>query len=272
MIDNETVGVGILTCNRKDNFEQLEESILDNKAIDYLVCVKNRSFDYDGNFGRHQRSVHYIDIPDDVGVGHCKNQALKYLMNKARWINDKPCQHMFLIEDDIQIKDQSVFQKYIETAKHFNLGHLNWNTLPENKASNRTYVIQDREFSIDISFRLCGCFSYFSFDALQQCGLIDAVNYVNVLEHVEHAYRFAAQKLTTPFYAFAGIHDGEKYLSYSGGTSSTIDHDSKLYQQRQAAACLSFASTYGRSASKIHFPNIEEVKQFLISKQRDKHA
>ena len=34
------------------------------------------------------------------------------------------CDHFFLIEDDIKIKDINVFEKYIDTAKAFKLEHL----------------------------------------------------------------------------------------------------------------------------------------------------
>jgi len=36
----------------------------------------------------------------------------------------KDCEHLFLIEDDIKIKDIEVFKKYIDTAKAFKLEHL----------------------------------------------------------------------------------------------------------------------------------------------------
>ena len=249
MIDNSKVGVGIITCNRKEAFEQLWEQVSSNQDIDSVVAVKNLSFDYG------LAADHCIEVKEDKGVGFCKNVAMKQLLNNG-------CEHIFLIEDDMKILDPAVFSKHIFTAKHFHLGHLNWNTLPEVK-DNPTYVIEDGDFSLDISYRLCGCFSYFSAEALQQCGLIDAKHYVNALEHAEHAYRFAAQGLTTPFYSFAGIHDAAKMLTNIGEGSSTIDHESTQYKLRLLKAQDAFTKTYGKKMIDIPRHEIKDVIAFL---------
>lgn len=61
----------------------------------------------------------FINVPDDLGVGHCKNQAFKHLLKNS-------CKHIFIIEDDTSIKDDNVFKVYIDTAKSFNTHHLTY--------------------------------------------------------------------------------------------------------------------------------------------------
>lgn len=258
--NNEKIGVGIITCNRKDSAIALAKQVLSLQQagkVQEVVIVKNKQFDYGPEFSELGCSM--ICILEDVGVGYCKNAALKHLL-------DYRCQHLFLIEDDMKLKSPHVFQRYIETAKHFNLGHLNWNTLPQIKDTNPTYTISHNGFSLDISFRLCGCFSYFSKDALQYVGLIDDQHYVNALEHAEHAYRMSLRNFTTPFYAFADVHDAFELLTNDGEGSSTIDHSSHQYQVRTQLAAESFMKTYGKSMAGIQAPSVEHVKAFLSKK------
>lgn len=89
--------------------------------VDEIVIVKNKDFDY-SRFLEHIKNdinTKFIVVLDDLGVGHCKNEAFKYLL-------DKKCEHIFLIEDDTVIKNADVFKKYINTAKAFNIGHLTY--------------------------------------------------------------------------------------------------------------------------------------------------
>ena len=252
MVNNEKIGVGIVTCNRPGSFKALFASVIQNLDVDETIVVKNKDNDY-GEID--YKSAYFFSVINDVGVGKCKNIILSKLM-------DLDCQHIFVIEDDVEIVDSSVFRKHIETAQHFKLGHLNWNTV-QGIASNKTYTINDDGYSLDISTRLCGCFSYFSREALEQCGLIDAKHYINALDHVEHFYRIAAQDFTTPYLAFAGIHNGELLLKNIGEGHSTIDHNTELYQQRLISAYQHFEQTYGRKLNQFHAPTAQEVLKFL---------
>ena len=252
MINNQKVGVGIVTCNRPDSFKTLLAAVSQNTDVDEVAVVKNKDYSY----GEIQfENMHFFHVMHDVGVGKCKNIALSSLMKAG-------CQHIFLIEDDVEIVDNSVFRRHVETAQHFKLGHLNWNTVQEIK-SNTTYTIVDRGFSLDISTRLCGCFSYFSREALEQCGLMDAAHYINALEHVEHLYRIATQGFTTPYLAFSGIHDSDKMLKNVGEGCSTIDHSSDLYKRRLNNAYQHFEQTYGRRLNEFRVPSRNDVLLFL---------
>ena len=252
MINNEKVGVGIVTCNRPGSYKKLFASVIQNLDVDAVVVVKNKIYDY-GEID--YKNAYFFNIVDDVGVGKCKNIILSKLIGFG-------CQHIFVIEDDVEIIDNSIFRMHVETAQHFKLGHLNWNTV-QGIAPNKTYVINDNSYSLDISARLCGCFSYFSREALEQCGLMDATHYINALEHVEHLYRIAAQGLTTPYLAFAGVHGCDQMLKNIGEGHSTIDHDTELYKQRLVFAYQHFEQTYGRKLNQFHAPTTQEVMKFL---------
>ena len=257
MINGELIGAAILTYNRPETCYGLIQKINSCKDVDFLVVVKDKDVDY-GRFSPSnidQDNYEFIQVEGLHNIAYCKNLGIKSLLRKR-------CQHIFVIEDDMIIKDTIVFSKYIETAKAFKLGHLNWNTLPD-VSDNPVYEVVGPTCSLDIALRICGCFSYFSNDALQQCGLLDEVNYNNAFEHADHAYRMAAQKFTTPFFAFADIHNASIYLENVGEGKTTLDHDSAQYKNDVYASSLAFMRIYGRPVNKIPIPTSEQVCRFL---------
>ena len=54
-----------------------------------------------------------------LGIAHNKNLAARHLLENG-------CERIFIVEDDIKLKDVSVFRKYVDTAKEFKLEHLNF--------------------------------------------------------------------------------------------------------------------------------------------------
>lgn len=60
-----------------------------------------------------------VDIPEDVGIGCCKNVALMRMVQAG-------CSHLFTVEDDMEIKSQEAFEQYARTAVAFGLNHLNF--------------------------------------------------------------------------------------------------------------------------------------------------
>lgn len=43
---NNFLGVGIVTCNRKNSFMRLFNEVNSNDIVDYISVVKNKEFDY----------------------------------------------------------------------------------------------------------------------------------------------------------------------------------------------------------------------------------
>ena len=113
MIDNELVGVGIITYNRKDSYSKLLEAIKLAKDVDFIVTVKNFDVDYaesdpsyicNGIFENKEMTT--FQVNEKLGIAYNKNVA-------AKWLLSKNAQHIFIIEDDILLKDDAVFNEYI---------------------------------------------------------------------------------------------------------------------------------------------------------------
>lgn len=46
MYGKDFLGVGIVTCNRKDSFMRLFDEVHSNSIVDCIAVVKNKDFDY----------------------------------------------------------------------------------------------------------------------------------------------------------------------------------------------------------------------------------
>jgi GT2 family glycosyltransferase len=106
----EKIGVGIITCNRESFFEECFKSLPHDK-IDCIVVINDgRILSKITRNNIKTNNTYLIENENNLGVGKSKNKALQFLL-------DKECDHIFILEDDLIIKDKSVFNKYIETSK-----------------------------------------------------------------------------------------------------------------------------------------------------------
>ena len=270
MYKSKNIGIGILTCNRQYQYKKLLEEIKVNSEVDYVITVKNRDFNYKeddpSKICNDNKKFFYKHVSEDIGVGHCKNECLKKLL-------ELNCEHIFLIEDDINIKNQDVFKVYIDTAEFFNIQHLNfcmaYDSITKKFLTPFLNIVGSDTIKISVFRRLCGDFEYFTKEVLQYIGLFNEKFYVNCLEHAEHTYRIAMSEYTFPFNAFADIYESNKYIEDTG-IESSIKHNEKLYKNRYFAARNKFVETYGKFINVLHCPSIDEIKKFVIRKCKEK--
>jgi glycosyltransferase involved in cell wall biosynthesis len=111
------IGVGIITCNRLDYLRNLLKT-LPKDQINELVVVNDGKPQLDYVETEFEFGL-WIDNPVNLGVGKSKNKAMKHLY-------DAGCDYIFIIEDDMLIKDENVFDKYIETYKKSGIHHFNY--------------------------------------------------------------------------------------------------------------------------------------------------
>jgi len=204
----DKIGVGIVTCNRPNFFIKCFNAI----PNDLELVVINDGADFeDVKKLQDKRSFTYVHNKVNLGVGKSKNILLKTLIQKE-------CNHLFLIEDDIIVKDKNVFNEYIKARnvtgiQHFNFGYhgpANKNGISGGKPTPR-YVIDYGEIKIAINFNSVGAFCYYTKEALDKVGMIDE-EYTNAFEHVDHDYRLFKAGFYTPYWNFADIANSCDYL------------------------------------------------------------
>ena len=233
----DKIGIGIVTCNRPKFFLKCFRSIPNNM----LLAVVNDGADFeDIDILQKEKQFAYLYNDKNVGVGKSKNRLLKYLL-------ENNCDHIFIIEDDIIVKDSSVFEKYINASKtsgieHFCFGYHG----PANRGGisggmpTPRYIIDYKSFKLAINMHSVGAFCYYSRNVLEKVGLIYE-EFTNAFEHVEHSYRIAKAGLCTPYWNFPDLANSFEMLEeIECSEKSSAIRPRKDWQENIRAGALLF--------------------------------
>ncbi|NBP13357.1 glycosyltransferase family 2 protein [bacterium] len=202
------IGVGIVTCNRPSFFLRSFRSI--PKELELVVVNDGADFEDIERLNK-QRPFTYIHNSTNVGVGRSKNKLFKVLL-------DKGCTDIFIVEDDIIVKNGDVFNEYIRARNitgihHFNFGYhgpANKNGISGGVPVPR-YVVDYGEIKIAFNMHSVGAFCYYTKEVLTAVGLIDEA-YTNAFEHVDHDYRIYKAGYGTPYWHFPDLANSTDYL------------------------------------------------------------
>ena len=252
------IGVGIITCNRPDYLRNLLNTIPHDK-IDELVVINDGKPVADFDFPVEK----WIDNPVNLGVGKSKNKAMKHLY-------DEGCDYIFIIEDDMLIKDLNVFDKYIEAYKKSGIHHFNYgpgspfnrkqniqfdlhnrHLLDQHSPPNPKMIIEyDKDTKVALYEHTVAMFSFFTREVLEKVGYIDEA-YYNAWEHVDHTYRIIKAGYHPPFWWFADIADSDKYLTEAPGAidNSSIANKSEQWLKNVTEGREIYLKKHG------HYPN-----------------
>ena len=253
---SEKIGLGVLTYNRPEYFKKIFSSIPLN-VVDEIVIVN------DGTPYKEKVQVPYIQHDKNKGIGISKNDAIKHLLNKG-------CDYIFLMEDDIIIKDSKVFQAYINASKETGIQHFNYsqhglmNKLPNTDTPNpRTKIEYKNNIIIDLYLHCVGAFSFYTKKCIDTVGLMDETFY-NATEHLEHTYNIIKAGMHPDFWWFADIHDSNKYLTDIPWSPQTSTISSKPNHANMVQKGLEyFENKHKQNLFKIPSEPIEIVKQKL---------
>lgn len=205
--------IAIITCNRPDFLKNCLESVIRSTTEDDTIVIVN-----DGNKLNNlklPKNVHLIEHETNQGVCKSKNDALHYLLNLSVG-ND-----IFLIEDDVVIKDPTVFDKYIKASRltgiqHFMFGYHG----PANRFGHKSHAEPtpkaffkySDDFKIILNGACVGAFCYYTRQILKEVGLFDEKLDKNCWEHVEHTYRIQKANATSPYWWWADIDESYKLI------------------------------------------------------------
>lgn len=199
------IGVGVITCNAEERFKSCIDSI---PNVDELVIV-NDGCEYPPSAYPDNATI--IQHSKNKCVGISKNDALRSLIQSG-------CEHLFLIEDDMIIKNPDVFTHYINAAEGSGIWHLNFgyhgpaNLTDEGAPNPRQIVEYDNGPSIALNPNCVGSFTYFLRSVVKHIGYHDE-HFKNAWEHVEHTNRIIKAGLHPPFWWFADVADSHEYIT-----------------------------------------------------------
>ncbi|MCU5773300.1 hypothetical protein N5923_17015 [Erwiniaceae bacterium BAC15a-03b] len=238
MIDGKKVGVGIVTYNRQHGLLKLYQS-LPRELIDALIVV---------NDGQRYPQLDELDCEvhhneNNEGVGRSKNTALRYL--QAREVD-----HFFLIEDDIFVKDPTVFARYIALSAKTGIQHFNFSQHgPKNVREDGTQRIMMQvkydEQTLVLYPACVGAFCYYSRLCLEKVGLMDEI-YYNAVEHLEHTYRVGLAGMHPSYHYFADLENSAAYLGDESWSPQQSNISGKLSSRAISMVAVShFGEKYG---------------------------
>lgn len=203
------IGLGIITCDRPAGLQKALTS-LPWERLDRVVVVNDGAPVSPGILREAGRGrVVLLQNEANLGVGKSKNRALRHLLQAGM-------DHLFLMEDDIFVKDGRVFEQYVEAARITGIQHLNFsqhgpnNKDPKGKADPVT-VFDYGSLRISLHRHCVGAFSYYSRGCLEAVGLMDE-DFYNGGEHLEHTYRIIRAEFHPPFWFFADVDRSEELL------------------------------------------------------------
>jgi hypothetical protein len=207
----EQTVVGIVTCNRQDMFEKCLASI-DRQAVDRIIVVVSGD--------------DYTSYPTDVEVFKCKRSptpvgsAKNILIREMR--KNPAHQYHFIVEDDVAITDNRVFEKYILTALDSGLGfgQLSFATHGSVSGGNITpsgtkriiKTVQYDKHRVELYEFSFAAFTLYFAETWKHVSGFDE-EYVNAGEHL-HLHRLIYnKKFGLPPKTYADIEDSHLYLA-----------------------------------------------------------
>lgn len=210
MNTNDKSFIGIVTCNRPNFFELCYKYASKCSNIDFIGVVNDGQQEI--VIPQSNIPTEYIKNSSNIGVGRSKNELFRMALSKP------DIRHIFIVEDDIIVKDQKVLDLYIKASKitgieHFMFGYhgpANRNGLSKGAPSPK-YVIDYGTIKLAINMHSVGAFCYYSRNVLEKVGLIDE-EYLNAFEHVDHDYRIAKAGYTTPYWNWPDLADSYEYI------------------------------------------------------------
>ena len=252
------IGLGLITCNRPHYLKSLLDSLKPcADQINELVIVNDgKPVDVELFKGD------WILNEKNLGVGKSKNKAMKHLL-------DKGCDYIFIIEDDMVVLDEEVFQKYIEAYKMSGIQHFNYgpgspfnrkqdiqfdlhnrHELKQDTEPNPKMILDYKNCKIALYEHTVAMFSFFTKEVLEKVGLIDEEFY-NAWEHVDHTYRIIKAGYHPPFWWFADIVDSQNYIREAEGAidNSSIASKSEEWQKNVFGGREIYKRKHG------HYPN-----------------
>jgi len=249
----EKIGVGIVTYNSENYFKELYKSIDQNK-INHFVVVNGGDV-YQDKYVCSEWIQHKINKYPAV----CRNDAIKSLIK-----ND--CEHIFIIEDDMIIKDSNIFSKYIETSKktglkYFSFVSTSWDSGAPRSRTPRLVVQYSKDISVSFYKNMCNEFTYHHSSCFEKVGLYDT-QFRDPFD-IDMAYRESQEEYAAPFWWFADITDSDLYIKNNPVAVSRLqgDRPDGNREQRIREQWEMFVQKHGLMVNQIPDTSRERVLQ-----------
>jgi hypothetical protein len=110
--------------------------------------------------------------------------------------------YFFLVEDNCEVLDPSIYEKFIQTSQKTGIEALMWGEGGENRR-----LPFDKDPYIDYYADFAPAFTMYTRNAIEKVGLFDEDMPPNTWQVLEHAKRIGDKELSSPFGTFASPKD-----------------------------------------------------------------
>lgn len=218
------IGVGITTFNKQDYYDILYDS-LPLSDIDSLITTNmgsQYSREYKGYWNQWDKDF-------DNGPAEGRNQNIKYLLE-----ND--CDYLFLIEDDMIIKNKNVFAEYISKSIETGIKYFIYCSTTEGSGSigKRTpkfNVKYPNNYNISFYPNMNNDFVCHHKSNFEERLYDTSYRYIFDIEFTY--YHMMTKKITAPFWNFPDISNSDLYVNNQPGSESRINEqrEKKLFEE-----------------------------------------
>lgn len=252
------IGVGIITCNRPE-FCRVCLNSLPKSKIDELVVVNDgKPLPYDLSFGFE------IENKTNIGVGASKNKAMQHLL-------DKECDYIFIIEDDMRIIREDIFDAYIAASKDTGIEHFmfayhgpaNKNGISGGPPCPRAVIEYPSGTKISLNQHCVGAMCMYTRRSLEVAGLFDTA-FNNAFEHVHHSYILCKNNFCTGYWWWPDLANSLDYIQ----EQACSEHNSAIrprkdWQENIQKGFKRFIELEGVSPVQVSDASFNEIKDKL---------
>jgi hypothetical protein len=253
-MDNNKIGVGIVTYNSEQYYTSLYNSLPHNK-IDTLVTVNG------GDKYANTYKSNWIQHTENVYPSVCRNDCVNFLLQRN-------CEHIFIIEDDMILKSEDIFNKYIQASKesgikYFSYVSTSWESGTPGKRTPRLTVEYKNNISLSFYKNMCNEFTYHHNTCYAKTGLYD-IQFRDPFD-IDLAYRESQQDYASPFWWFADITNSDDLIMNNPNAVSRLQSDRPdgSREQRIQKEWDYFIKKHGLMVNQIPDSSKEQVIQKL---------
>lgn len=229
----------ITTFNREENLKVLLQSVDISKFNEIIIVQDGGGNQYsDKTLEVLNNTFTFLQFQENVGVGICKQTAI----NKA--LLDEKNEHIFLVEDDIAVKNNEVWDYYIEFSKKFGIYHTNWN---DYRYKSVKFEVKVDEFTGIVTRDTEGSFSYFHRNLFKFCEFPPDMK--NAFEHISVELQLIENYLLPPFWNFICPKGTDEYLKHLDCESTITDKEN--YSENYKASNSAFIRRHKTQVSDI---------------------
>jgi glycosyltransferase involved in cell wall biosynthesis len=212
-IESNKIGIGITTYNSEEYFNSLYESIPFNKVDEVVVVNGGKKYEYD------YEPCSWIQHSKNYYPAVSRNDAINFLL-------ERKCEHIFLIEDDMIIRDENIFDQYIKASKlsglnYFSFVSTSWEAGEVKKRTPRFTANYKDDVSVSFYKNMCNEFTYHHYTQFDEVGKYDTN--IRYAFDVELAYRKSKMsKRVAPFWYFADLTNSDDYIMNNPVSTSRL--------------------------------------------------